>query len=100
MNADTIIDPFIITEDFSQIFGGLIGVYSRLTTKEKMRDTYLRNGNRLVKWQKRVQEMIMIKSALEEKTMKEMQSYNDIYRHELIEMIDMENILILTGEHI
>lgn len=93
------LDPFMITENFSQIFGGLIGVYARLITKEKARDTYLKDGHRIQKWHKRLKEMEIIKTVVEQDDFEKMERFNNTYRPELLEMINLEADLVTCGDH-
>lgn len=82
-------EEFLITEDFETVFSGLVGVYSRLSFKEKFWNS-TKDHELVEKYLQRSNELYIIKKEIFSRSLKTMREYTELYRPELERMEQLE----------
>ena len=82
-------EAFLITESFDSLFSGLVGVYSRLMTKER-RKANGADADLIAKYRKRHEEIAIIRNTAFRYDLKSMREFTVRYRSEYNEALTLE----------
>lgn len=85
-------EAFIITENYESLFSNLVGVYSRLVTKERFNLVHVPDEEKISNWLKRGRELMTIKSAMVTKPLNTLKELTEEYRPELLKMEHFESV--------
>jgi len=88
-------EAFLITESFDSLFSGLVGVYSRLMTRERRKA----NGgdiDLIMKYRKRHEELAIIRNVAFRYDLKSMREFTERYRDEYREALTLEKSMQIS----